>query len=91
MLQNRKITAYIENHSAVYNKFATAAEKITRPKYLPTPVSILCHTDLPDEQASAFLSFQQIAQEEELDPDNQIDQRRNLSIISHDHILPAVQ
>ncbi len=69
LLQNRKIVDYIENHPAAYDTFATVAEKITRPKCLPTPASTPCHTDLPDEQASALLHSQQIAQEEELDPD----------------------
>jgi len=63
----------MENHPAVYDTFATAAEKITRPPY---------HTDLPDEQASAPLHSQQIAQEEELNPKYQANQHRNLSIVT---------
>jgi hypothetical protein len=53
MLRNRKITDYIVNYPAAYEKIVTTVEEIPRPKYLPTPASTLCHIDLPSEQASA--------------------------------------
>jgi hypothetical protein len=91
MLRNRKITDYIVNHSAAYEEFVTTVEEIPRHNHLPTPASTPCHTDLSGEQTFVPLPSQQIAQEEELDPDNQTDQHRNLSVEPHDQSSPAVQ